>query len=151
MFEGIELNAWHPINVMLDFMGTTTGVELLHPWLDRRVVELLLAIPHEHRHRPTAHDKPKPLLRDLARDRLPPDLADRQGSAEYSSYLVEVLGRHRERIVRDLFADSRLAALGIVQPSALTADMLDKALNRDYNLLIQLSNVVGIELWLRQT
>lgn len=151
MFEGIELNAWHPINVMLDFMGTTTGVELLHPWLDRRVVELLLAIPHEHRHRPTAHEKPKPLLRDLARDRLPPDLADRQGSAEYSSYLVEVLGRHRERIVRDLFADSRLAALGIVQPSALTADMLDKALNRDYNLLIQLSNVVGIELWLRQT
>ena len=85
LFEGLELNTWHCVNSMLDLIGATAGVELVHPWLDRRVVEWLLALPHEHRHAPSAHDKPKPILRKICLLYTSPSPRDRQKSRMPSS------------------------------------------------------------------
>lgn len=119
------------------------GIELRHPFYDVRVVELLLAFPHEQRC--GFHEK-KPLLRK-AMD-LPPLVRGRRRVTEFTSYAHRVLMNDHGAEVARLLSDSRLAALGIVDGERVRR--LVKAAERDWSLYRDAANLTALELWLRR-
>jgi asparagine synthetase B (glutamine-hydrolysing) len=128
-----------------DQLGAWSGTAIAHPFLDRRVVDLAVAMPSRAR---WGHGwrKAKPVLRGAMRAHLPHSIADRRDAAEFSPYIREALfGEHRA-VVMDLFAnDCRLADLGVVDLDAIrrafdsTSPFTSK----------RLGFAVSMELWLR--
>lgn len=120
------------------------GIELRHPFYDVRLVELLLAFPHEQR---CGFHERKPLLR-LAMD-LPPLVRERHRVTEFTSYVHRVLmGDHGADVAR-LLANSRLAALEIIDTKRVRHVV--EAAGRDWSLCRDAANLAALELWLRQT
>ena len=143
--ECIE-GSWQQLNlVYYDRLGGAHGVRMVHPFLDSKLVELLLAMPHEQRHVPGAL-KPKPVLHRAMRDLLPAAVYRRSDAAEFSSFvLATAFGRHRSEL-DGLFASSRVAARGIAGPNPLPAF----SKTSDRRLLRCILNLAAMELWLRQ-
>lgn len=83
-------------------MGRTHGVEVRHPFLDRRVVEFLLRLPDDLRLR---HGQHRYLLRRVMGDSLPPLVANRSDKPDFDPFLR--------------------AGLAAVDPDAVIRDRLD--------------------------
>ncbi len=106
-------------NIALDVIGRFTarfGVELRYPFLDRRLVEFLLAIPDEQRWR---GQWPKAVLRRAMKGILPESVRTRKGKADFTPALRLELVERQGRTVEDLIRTSRLAALGLVKADRL--------------------------------
>lgn len=127
-------------------LGARHGIRFRHPFLDLRVVELMLSAPPRLRLRDGVL-KGKPLLRRALRDYLPRAVVERTDAGEFSGYLRYVLLDHNRQQTRDLFQDSRLADLGILDPHAMRA-VLDGETQTHIN---RLTLATGMELWLRRT
>lgn len=63
-------------------MGTHAGVELRHPYYDRRLVEFVLGLPDDLRYR---HGQMKYILRLALQDVLPRAVVDRVGKADFTA------------------------------------------------------------------
>jgi asparagine synthase (glutamine-hydrolysing) len=128
-----------------DQLGARTQVQVAHPYLDRRVVELGLGLPPLCRIG-RGFDKGKPLLRRAVRGLLPRSVLERRGAPEFSSFLAMVLFRqHRAAVLPLLGPGSRLDDLGIVDVPQLQAAVGSKS----PFLTKRLAFVVSMELWLR--
>lgn len=100
----------------LDGFAAAVGVELRHPFYDRRVVELLLAIPSEQR---ASRTEVKSVLRRALRDVLPETVRTRQDAADFTPFVRHlVTGPHRPAY-EETFAASELERQGVVRPGAL--------------------------------
>ncbi len=130
-----------------NLVGTLHGLEVTHPFLDRRVFELALAMPRRHRLR-RGWRKRKPMLRRAMVDLLPGAVATRRDAAEFSCYLRDVYVRVHSGEVSALLADSRLADLGIINLNEVRS-ALDAGLPSPSHL-IHFGMVLSMELWLRQ-
>lgn len=69
-------------------MARHAGLELRHPFFDRRVVEFLMALPDDLRFRDGQH---RFLLRRVMKDILPPAIAQRLDKADFDEMLLEGL------------------------------------------------------------
>lgn len=87
---------------------STSGVEPRHPYLNRRLAELVLSIPLQHR-RPQCM-RIKPLLRDAMSPRLPPIVLSRNNKATFDRYFVRVLQGWRSAPPPSTFDDIDYAA-----------------------------------------
>jgi asparagine synthase (glutamine-hydrolysing) len=120
------------------------GVELRHPYLDLRLVELMLSVPHALR---CGVEVRKPLLRRAMGEDLTPLVRRRTQLTGFSSYVHRVLFEHQAERVDALFADSALAALDVVDGDKVRA--LVSSARRDWSLLRDVANLVSLEVWLR--
>lgn len=127
-------------------LGARHGIRFRHPFLDLRVVELMLSVRPRLRLRDGVL-KGKPLLRRALRDYLPRAVVERTDAGEFSGYLRYVLLDRNRQQTRDLFEESRLADLGILDPHAMRA-VLDGETQTHIN---RLTLATGMELWLRRT
>jgi len=98
---------WHAHGMeMLDRSAARSGLELRHPFHDRRIVEFALALPEDQRRR---KDRSKLVLREAMRGRLPEGVRARRGKADFSHVFAEVLGTAD---VRPFFEAPVMASLG---------------------------------------
>ena len=124
------------------------GLEVTHPFLDRRVFELALSLPHRTRLR-HGHVKNKPLLRRAMQDLLPVEVVSRRDAADFSCYLRDVYLRYHHNEIKQLVRDSRLEQLGILDGSALRS-AIDAGLP-DATSVKYFGLILSVELWLRQS
>jgi asparagine synthase (glutamine-hydrolysing) len=118
------------------------GLSLAAPFLDERLADFLLTMPTEAM---TAPGMIKPTLREAMIDTLPRELCWRRNPTSYAE-LHERTQLGLREAWRALLADSRLAALGLVDPRALarTLDVEGSFTRWD------IPSALAAELWLRQ-
>ncbi|MGR6998711.1 albusnodin/ikarugamycin family macrolactam cyclase [Yinghuangia aomiensis] len=97
------------------FMHALTGVALHNPFVDSRVIAVVLATASAARTRP---DRFKPLLAVALGPLLPPRIAARTTKGEGTSDHIAGLRAHHDHVLA--LADGHLAAAGLVDPEALT-------------------------------
>ena len=141
--RGVESSLIHLLHALYDRVAAAHGMEYRHPFLDRRLIELLLAMPPTQRHA-IGQVKSKPVLRRAMRRLLPPRVLHRSDTAEYSCYTRKVLFEQHQAVLSGLFDDSRLVEARIIPPGVARAI----ARGSDCNSLI---HVIGMEIWLRTT
>ncbi|MFG1958312.1 asparagine synthase-related protein [Nonomuraea sp. NPDC049028] len=121
-----------------------TGTRVHAPFLDDAVVRACLAVPAHRRVGPTAG---KPLLARALRDLVPERVFARRTKGDYSAEEYHGARASAERLHR-LIDDSRLAALGVVEPGPVRA-CLDWLLAGAPAPLGAMAQFVATECWLR--
>ena len=96
--------------------GTAAGVEPRFPFLDRRLVEVCLALPSGQRLR---DGLTRSVLRRAMSDRLPDDLRRRTGKAQIGNNFVDALFGRDPEAVRRLVYDEASAASDVLDLPAL--------------------------------
>ncbi|MFB9925139.1 asparagine synthase-related protein [Amycolatopsis halotolerans] len=138
-----SLRAAGPLSQQVQREYADHGVPLELPYLDDRVVEAALAVRTADRFTPWRY---KPLLADAMRGLVPDFILDRTTKGDYQDDDDAEAHRH----VPDLlgyFADSALAARGLLDLDALRAALLEPRL--DDEMEAHLETALGCEMWLR--
>lgn len=121
----------------------TAGLRLQLPYFDDRVIETVLAVRQYRRRAPWRH---KLLLLEAMRPILPELIAARAIKGGCREDLRVGLRRHLPRIL-NLFADSALAARGLINPDLLRRALL--APQAGNAAVLALEDLLGCETWLR--
>ncbi|MGH9895519.1 MAG: asparagine synthase-related protein, partial [bacterium] len=122
------------------------GVECRYPFLDRRVVELLIALPEEQRWR---DGEWRFILRQAMKDQLPESLRQRLVKAEFSPPIDRELRDRQGPAVEQLLRQSSLASMGMVDPRRLLACLERYRKGQEKFLTGTIMLLVGLELWYR--
>jgi asparagine synthase (glutamine-hydrolysing) len=125
------------------------GLDFAVPFLDRDLIQFLMAIPGDVQTRDGVF---KALLRDALRDLLPERIATRATKADFTDFVNDGV-RREGRSLADCFGPGAAA----VRRGFLDADVLRTELGRlagaarpsDVQLAWSLSDLVGLEYWLR--
>lgn len=135
-------------------IGARSGIEIREALMDVDLVELLLSLPHEHRHT-VGFDKPKPVLRRAMRDVLPEIVTSRQTSGTYVDVFSRVLFGAPVNAVKRVFSgSSRLQEAGLI--AQRTAERLRKEPSQPPpgygrgSWALQATSLVAMEILLRQ-
>lgn len=126
------------------------GVELRHPFDDRRVIELLMSMPPEMRRR---GDESKRIVRRAMIGLLPDSVRLRRTKAEFSHEAAAGVGR----VLDALGAAAGDRPLAIAERGWVAPDELARACRdvrsgaRKGRILIAVWMAIGLELWLRET
>jgi asparagine synthase (glutamine-hydrolysing) len=145
----------HVVLTMLRMMGpayrqlsrvfATAGLRLELPYFDDRVIEAALAVRPYERTTPWLY---KPLLVQAMRGILPDVIAARTTKGEFGEDVRIGLRRHLGEILA-FFADSALAAHGLINPDLLRRALLKPQV--DNVAVFALEDLLGCETWLRAT
>jgi asparagine synthase (glutamine-hydrolysing) len=120
------------------------GISVQAPFLDSEVITAALSVPTEARADPRSY---KPLLSAALHGLVPAPVFDRRTKGDYAA--EDYLGaRAGSRALRDLLRDSRLAALGVIEPGALDGT-LDRMIAGVAVPLGPLNMLLATESWLR--
>ena len=120
------------------------GLEMRCPFLDRRIVEFVFAIPEEQRWR---GGQSKFVLREAMKDILPEEIRTRRGKADISEP-IDALLRHHQAEINRLFHDSVLASLGLLDSEWL-ARRLKRHAVRGERYPYEVQDLLALELWCR--
>ncbi|MBW4719985.1 asparagine synthase-related protein [Saccharothrix obliqua] len=123
------------------------GLRLDLPYLDDRVVEAALAVRVHERFDPWLF---KPLLAAAMRGRVPDFILNRRTKGDYEETVIRDQRRHVPDLL-DLFADSALAARGLIDVDALRAGLHAQPSPESDDPSASLEMTLGCEMWLRQT
>ncbi len=129
-----------------DRVAAPYGIEVRHPFLDRRLVEFVLALPPDRLFRAGGW---KPLLREAMAGILPEIVRRRPDKASFSSFVDLALREREAARVEALLTDPLVVELGFVEGERLQASYRryrDGALAEEH---LMLWYVVTLEIWLR--
>lgn len=122
------------------------GIEVRYPFLDRRVAEFVIGLPAEQRWR----GQSKFILREAMHGILPESVRTRRGKADFSSLLEsELTGKYAGKI-RHAFANSSLAAAGILDREKLLGLFDMYQAKRDSRFANDILFLAGMEFWFQQ-
>jgi len=136
-----RLANWHDRN------AAGFGIEVRHPFLDRRLFEYVLAIPGEQLFQ---LGQTKGLLRGSMRGILPEPIRQRKGKTSFTPFLDSVLQGRAAGEVRDLLRAPRAAGLGFIDGERLRSiylDVLDEGSNESRRTLWY---AITLEIWLER-
>ncbi|MFC0439894.1 asparagine synthase-related protein [Kutzneria buriramensis] len=119
------------------------GVALEMPFFDDRVIEAALAVRLPERATPYRY---KPLLAEAMHGVLPEQIRTRATKGVFSQDVRAGLREHRDAIA-DLFADSALAARGLIDRDRVIAGLY--APYADFRPVFAVEDLIGCENWLR--
>lgn len=132
-----------PAYRQLSRVFATAGLRLELPYFDDRVIEAALAVRPYERTTPWRY---KPLLVQAMQGILPDVIAARTTKGEFGEDIRIGLRRHLGEILA-LFADSALAAHGLINPDLLRGALLKP--QADNVAVFALEDLLGCETWLR--
>ncbi len=135
-----RLANWH------DRSAAAFGIEVRHPFLDRRLFEYVLAIPGEQLFR---LDGTKSLLRRSMREILPERIRSRRGKTRFTPFLDSVLRERAAGEITELLSSPRADDLGILDGNRLRSAYLD-FLGGTEESRRALWYAVTLEIWLRR-
>ena len=139
--EPLRALAW------FDRRAGALGLEARHPFLDRRVLELVLAFPPGELFRA---EPSKPLLRRAMAGVLPEKIRLRSDKTSLASAIDRQLRDKEAAIVEKLLADPILGELGFVDSKALRLDYRRYRTSRPTARLRTVMNAITLESWLRE-
>jgi asparagine synthase (glutamine-hydrolysing) len=119
------------------------GLEERHPFLDRRMMEFLLAIPDDQRIR---NNLPKFVLREAIRGKIPNSVCDRRDKAYFSITFVKAFERMGGE---GLFDRMALDEAGIIDREEFVRVYRYRLATWDSQNLWPLWNTLAAELWYR--
>jgi asparagine synthase (glutamine-hydrolysing) len=122
------------------------GVEVRHPFLDRRLVEYVLALPGEQLFKLGSS---KVLLRRSMSGILPESIRLRSGKTQFTSFIDLVLGRSADEIL-ELLREPQSAGLGILDGEALRSAYLNLVPGGPHPLRRAVWFALTLEIWLRR-
>jgi asparagine synthase (glutamine-hydrolysing) len=120
------------------------GVTVHAPFLDSAVVRAALSVPASARADPWSY---KPLLRAAMAGMVPDEVLSRRSKGDYSAEAYRG-AREASAALRELLRDSRLAALGVIEPGAVS-NAIDRMTAGVAVPLGPLHMVLATETWLR--
>ncbi|MGH9532080.1 MAG: asparagine synthase-related protein [Terriglobales bacterium] len=123
------------------------GVECRWPFLERRLVEFLLAVPQEQRWR---REESKFLLRQAMTGIVPEKLRQRKHKASFTVVVDQELKRRQVEKAEALFRDSRMVALGAGDRDAFSRLWARYRAGAPH-LGAMVEFIVGLELFCRAT
>ncbi|MGH9237800.1 MAG: asparagine synthase (glutamine-hydrolyzing) [Vicinamibacterales bacterium] len=128
----------------VDRMSMAHGLEVRSPLCDFTLVEFALSLPAHYRLR---RFRSKHLLKEVAREWLPPTIVDR-AKVGFDSPIGEWFKRELRSFLQEFLSAEHLARTGLLNPSAVEQMIgLHLAGRQDYSL--QLWSVVMLEAWHR--
>ena len=123
----------------------STRFEYLYPYLDRDLVEFLLQLPREQLVQP---GRRRALMRRALRGIVPTEILERRRKAYAIRGPLYSLQRVPDHL-RQLFADSHLAQIGLIDPAILLRSLNDLASGVNVQRWPSLVRAVLLELWLQ--
>lgn len=127
----------------IDQATSRLGLTYTAPFLDDAVIEAALSVrPHER----MALAPYKPLLTAAMDGIVPAPILNRRTKDEYGAGFHAGLGRHRVELL-ELFADSELARLGLIDTGVLRSALVGPHPQPD--VMGPLSQTLACEIWLR--
>lgn len=142
----LSLNAFARAQRVYDQMAQACGVNHHATYLDDGVVRACWSVPAWVR---TTPERAKPLLAHAVGDRMPRRLVQRATKGDYTTLAYQGLRRHADTLT-DLFTRSRLAELGLVDETAIRAELRRGVAGLPIRLGA-FDAVLAVELWLRTT
>jgi asparagine synthase (glutamine-hydrolysing) len=125
-------------------LAQSAGIPAHAPFLDSSVITAALSVPAETRADPRSY---KPLLQAALGELVPTEVFGRRTKGNYAA--EDYLGaRNASQRLRSLLRDSRLAALGVIEPGALDAT-INRMLAGVAVPLGPLNMLLATETWLR--
>ncbi|HLW78557.1 MAG TPA: asparagine synthase (glutamine-hydrolyzing) [Terriglobia bacterium] len=116
LFYGWNANAGIP---MIEAFAAQFSLEIRRPFLDRRVVEFMLAVPADQGWRPGLGMGSKTILRNAMKGILPEKVRTRTEEAEFSGPVDFELRERRASELQEIFRTSTLAAAGMFDRNRL--------------------------------
>ncbi|MFY9821170.1 MAG: asparagine synthase-related protein [Thermoanaerobaculia bacterium] len=129
-----------------DRSAASFGIEVRHPFLDRRLMEYVLALPGEQLFRLGSS---KSLLRRSMEGILPERIRLRVGKTRFASFIDLLLERLAGEVV-ELLREPRSAALGILDGEALRLAYLNLVRGGPHSARRAVWCAVTLEIWLRR-
>lgn len=126
--------------------AAASGLEIRHPFLDRRLVELVLSTPPALLFRAGRY---KELLRRALGERLPPLIRDRIGKTSFLPFLEQRWRRSGSGALRALLRSSALAEMGVVRGDRLRREVEAYLQGRYTRLRPYLWTIITAERWLK--
>lgn len=147
LYDSIVVRGDHLRSVAwFDRRANAQGLEAQHPFFDRRILELLLAIPVSELFRVGPK---KPLLRMAMKSMLPGSVYSRNEKTSLAAYNDLRLQEHESSIVDQLLTQPILGELDIVEPEELQRIYKQQRRAQATTELRTLWNVITLESWLR--
>lgn len=139
--SGDRVVAWY------DRCAATHGLEVRHPFLDRRLVELAAAVPIAQLFRAGEH---KPLLRRAMAGLLPEPIRQRRHKTRLGRYVDLGLREKEVRRVEALLTAPLAGDLGLIDPQALRSayERYCKSIPADSDRTLWYA--LTLEIWLRE-
>lgn len=116
LFYGWNANRGFP---MIETFAAQFSLEIRRPFLDRRLVEFMIALPEDQRWRPGLGSGSKIILRNAMRGILPEKVRTRTSEAEFSGPTEYELRERQVAEVEKLFRTSALASEGMLDRARL--------------------------------
>ena len=132
---------------MCERLAARFSLEPRSPFLDRRLVEFMLAIPPAARYGLA----PKAILREAMAGVLPESIRHRPDKSVLSAVIEWEFRRRQPGELRRLLERSALAALGVVDGRRLGQLLVRCAGDQGDDALMAVELVVGLEIWYRST
>jgi asparagine synthase (glutamine-hydrolysing) len=120
-------------------------IEKRYPYLDRNLVEFLIAIPLEQLLRPGQR---RWLMRRAVADILPEEVLNRTTKSRVGRYPCVVMEKHWDRVEQAL-SSSVAAHFGYISGNSLRAALLAMKNGQLPKYLVRLVNAISLEFWLR--
>ncbi|HSS49622.1 MAG TPA: asparagine synthase-related protein [Thermoanaerobaculia bacterium] len=140
-FSYWRLANWH------DRTGASFGIEVRHPFLDRRLVEYVLALPGEQLFRLSGS---KTLLRRSMSGILPERIRLRSGKTRFLPFLDFMLLERSAGEISELLREPRSADLGILDGKALRSAYLSLVRGGPDEPRCAVWLAITLEIWLRR-
>ncbi|PYS79758.1 MAG: hypothetical protein DMF66_01665 [Acidobacteria bacterium] len=145
-FDAIRIVRNSAQMLWLQSEGLSHGVELRHPFLDRRLFEFLLALPSYQK---VQQGRSKAILRRVVSHALPEAIHQQRNSpGEHVRTLKRVVREREQHYWETCFADPYSASLGYVDLPALRK-AFRRYLGGDIGLKYALARIWRLELWLK--
>ncbi|WP_158883530.1 asparagine synthase-related protein [Amycolatopsis anabasis] len=135
-----------PVYRQLRWEYAAHGLPLELPYLDDRVVEAALSVRPRERYTPWRF---KPVLAEALREQVPELILNRNTKGVYEEDVEFARQRHLPDLL-DLFADSVLAARGLIDLDALRTSLRTPAHAEADDLTANLEMTLGAEIWSRE-
>lgn len=139
--------AWESILGSLPHLqpGLLCRYEFRYPYLDRDLVDFLLAVPRTQLARP---GRRRFMMRNAMKGIVPDEVLERARKASVQRSPIVALRRHQQKL-RDLFVSPHVSEMGLVDPSRANAALervLSSNRTSEWPALLRLIN---LEIWLR--
>jgi asparagine synthase (glutamine-hydrolysing) len=142
----MHLHSWERAISWYTSHASPFGVEVRYPFLDRRLVEFMLAIPPRQRSQPGCY---KPLLRQSMAGLLPEIVRQRADKTTHRAF-IDFAVRHRRRAkIEKLLQNPVAAEMGIIDCDKLYS-AYQSFLRDDSKRSQYLWNTFSLEVWLRE-
>jgi len=127
-----------------DCLGAQNGLEGRHPFLDRRLVEYLMAIPPAQGYRPGMN---RWILRQAMRDLMPEIIRLRASKTNFQSFYGFSL-HQEEKYIRNLLAQPCLGDMGLVDVKILQ-DFIEEWFAEQQLTSVEFWYTITLELWMQ--